>query len=378
MNNFCHNIFSGLSISPSGTITPCCKFINNDKTQFHIKDGINSYKNSEWLNNLKKQFLDGKKPKGCNQCWNDEKAGIRSKRQLDYERHKNIFDNIDLKNSKFININLAFGNYCNLACRICSPNSSSKWASEKKKEDGKDYPIHAWYKNPKIMQDIWQLTSEAIHIDIPGGEPLLIDITEHFEYLEKFVNDGRAGEISLHYTSNGSTYPKDSHLKIWKKFKEVDLQLSIDDTHQRFEYNRWPASWNNVYQNIKKYQEFKKSSSNFKLSISHSISVFTILYVDQFFKWCIRENLPAPWMGLVSFPSYYNPSVLPGEVKKQVSSVLDQSKIKEVRKLKDYLEYDNSQYFNQFLSVTHQLDTIRNQNFQTTFPELAELIRHYI
>jgi len=104
----------------------------------------------------------------------------------------------------------------------------------------------------------------------------------------------------------------------------------------------------------------------------------TIIYIDNFFKWCIRENLPAPWMGLVSFPSYYNPSVFPKEIREKISNILDQSKIKEVRKLKDYLQYDNSKHFEQFLKTTRQLDNIRNQNFQKTFPELVELIRHYI
>ena len=378
MQYFCHNAFIGLDVSNGGHLRPCCKFLNTEVPKFHIKDGIDKYKNSEWLKDLQNQFIAGEKPTGCTKCWQEEAAGIQSKRQMDYNRHREAFDKVDLKNTNFICTNFNFGNLCNLACRICSPGASSKWASEMKKIDGIDYPIHYWYKNKKVMEDLWVSTQNAIRIDISGGEPLLSEIKEHFEYLEKFVKSNRASEISLHYITNGTNFPKELHLKVWQKFKEIDLQLSLDDIENRFEYNRWPASWNNVYENIKKYQEYKKVNSNFKLSISHSISVFTILYADQFFKWCIREGLPAPWMGLVSTPEYYNPAVLPKEVKEKLSTILDQSTIKEVRKLKYYLQYDNSQYFNQFLSVTRQLDTIRNQNFQTTFPELAELIQHYI
>ena len=378
MNYFCHNAFNGLDISSDGQIRPCCKFLTTNIPKFHITEGIDTYKNSKWLKDLQNQFIAGEKPTGCARCWREEEAGIQSKRQLDYQRHQKIFDVVDLKNSNFINISLAFGNLCNLACRICNPGASSKWASEQKKIDGIKYPIHEWFKSDSIMEDIFSHTKNAVHIDIPGGEPLLIEINEHLEFLERFIKSKNADKNSLHYTTNGTTFPKENYQQIWKNFKFVDIQLSIDDIESRFEYNRWPARWDQVYSNIKRYQKLVKDNKNLRLSISHSISAFTILYANEFFKWCIREGLPAPWMGLISKPIYYSPSVLPNLVCKKISDILGKSRIKEVRKLKDYLQYDNSQYLDQFLSVTRKLDTIRNQNFQTTFPELAELIRHYI
>lgn len=378
MQNFCHNAFLGLFVAPDGHLKPCCKFSPTEIPKFNIKDGIDGYKNSEWLKKLQNEFIKGEKPKGCDRCWTEEAAGITSKRQMDYKEYKKEFDNVNLDNPDLINIELAFGNLCNLACRICSPEASSRWASEKKKEDGKNYPIWDWFKNSNVMNDFYDKTKNAVSIGIAGGEPLLLENNEHFEYIKKFIKTKKSYNLHLHYTTNGTNYPKDNHIAIWQHFKTVNIQLSIDGIGKQYEYNRWPARWDIVYDNIKKYQKLSKSNSNIRLSIAHSISAFTIPYADQFFKWCIRENLPAPWMGLVSFPSYYNPSVFPREVCEQISSILDQSTIKEVRKLKDYLQYDNSQHFNQFLSVTRQLDTIRNQNFQTTFPELAELIRYYI
>ena len=378
MEHFCHNPFLGLDISADGMIKPCCKFLSSETPKFQIQNGIDSYKNSKWLKNIQNQFLAGGRPKGCDRCWKEESAGIKSKRQMDFQRHKKEFETYDLSSTKFININLTFGNLCNLACRICGPGPSSKWASEQKKIDGKKYPIHKWHTNKETLKEIYNETKDAIRIDVSGGEPLLVEIKEHFEYLKKFVDDGQSSQISLHYISNGTTLLSESHISIWKKFKEVDITLSIDGIEKQFNYNRWPANWNEVYDNLKNYQKICKNSKNIKISIAHTISVFTILYAEKFFIWCIRQGLPAPWLGLVSTPKHYDPSVLPAEVRKQISSILDHSKIKEVRKLKDYLQYDNSQYFNKFLSITRQLDTMRNQNFQKTFPELAEMIRHYI
>ena len=58
--------------------------------------------------NLQKQFIDGKKPAGCMRCWKEEDAGIKSKRQLDYERFQDDFDKVDLKRTEFKNIELNF------------------------------------------------------------------------------------------------------------------------------------------------------------------------------------------------------------------------------------------------------------------------------
>lgn len=376
MSNFCHNPFLGLDIGPTGEIKPCCKFLHTEIPKFNIKDGIDRYKDSEWLNELQRQFVAGEKPKGCARCWKEETAGIASKRQLDYQRHQKTFDTVDLSHTNFINVGIAFGSLCNLACRTCGPGASSKWAGELKKIDKKSYPIHSWFRKEQIMNNIYDETQNAIHIDISGGESMLTEITEHFEYLDKFIKTGKSQNTSLHYTTNGTKFPTDNRIRTWQSFKEVDIQLSIDGIEKIFEYTRWPARWNDVYKNIKNYQKLAKKNKNIRLSISHTISSFTILYADQFFKWCIREGLPAPWLGVVSNPKHYDPSVFPNKVREQISSILQQSTIKEVRKLKDYLQYDNSQYFKQFLSLTNQLDKIRNQNFQKTFPELAELIRH--
>jgi len=375
MENFCYNAFVGLDINPAGDIKPCCKFLSNNIPRFNLKQGIDSYKKSPWLKKLQKDFLQNKKPAGCERCWKEEKAGIESKRQIDYQKYSKKFKQINLEKPKFINISLSFGNICNLACRICSPASSSRWASEKNKVDkNKKYPIYNWFNNKKIMNDIYKNTKDAIHIDIPGGEPLLLEISEHFEYLQKFKKH-QAKEISLHYTTNGTTFPKPKFIDLWSRFKKIDIQLSIDDINERFEYNRWPARWKNVYENIKKFKKLCKNKK-YKLSISFSISAFTILYAEDFFKWCVKEGLPAPWMGLVSKPLYYSPSVFPKPVLKKIKNKLEKSKIKEIVKLKKYVEYEHSQYFDQFLKIVQQLDLSRKQKFQKTFPELAEILRY--
>ena len=376
MKNLCHNAFIGLHIDVAGRIRPCCKYLGEHGPYFDIKDGIEKYQKSEWLSDLQKQFIDGKKPAGCMRCWKEEDAGIKSKRQLDYERFKDDFDRVDLKRTEFKNIELNFGNLCNLACRICSPKYSSKWASELSNLDGKKYVIYDWYKDKKIMEEIYQNTKNAIGIDIIGGEPMLVEIKEHFDYLNRLKEDNYAEDISLHYTTNGTIFPKEEYLNTWSSFKEIDIQLSIDGIEEQFEFNRWPAKWSQVYSNIKRYQKLAKESKNIKLSLSHTISAFTIYYADDFVKWCLREGLPMPWMGPLNFPTYYRPSVFKKSVRDKIKEHLLQSKSSQVRNLTNYLDTDDSVDFGDFEDWVTKLDKARTQTFSKTFPELWKMLTH--
>lgn len=370
MKHFCHNAFTGLDISPSGDIRPCCKFLEDKIPKFNIKDGVGIYKNSKFLKDLQKQFINNERPEGCNRCWIEEDAGIRSKRQLDYIRHKTHFDLLDVNKNTFTNISLAFGNICNFACRICGPNSSSRWVAEISKHDKQLKPIHQWYKDSNIMNDIFEHTKDAVHFDIPGGEPLLLEIKEHFGFLKKF-NLTKSKEISLHYTTNGSVFPEQDFLDVWSNFKEVDIQLSIDDIGDRFEYNRWPGKWNEVYSNIKKFQTLEKESDNIRLSISFTVSAFTIYYADEFYQWCLNEKLPAPWMGRLNAPLYYRTGIFNKELNNKIRKKLLQSKFSEVRKLASYVQDSDHQYYTEFLEAIDKFDHIRGQKFQKTFPELV-------
>tara|TARA_E500000178_G_scaffold337555_1_gene376867 strand:+ start:3254 stop:4381 length:1128 start_codon:yes stop_codon:yes gene_type:complete len=373
MNTFCHNPFIGLDINPEGHIRPCCKFLESEMPKFHIKQGIETYKKSKWVKKLQDQFIDGKRPKGCERCWKEESAGIESKRQLDYIRHKKQFDSVDLKNPNYINISLAFGNLCNLACRICSPNQSSRWASERNKLENKNFPIWTWFKDKTVMDDIYTNTKNAVHFDIPGGEPLLLEIPEHFEFLSKFSND-QAKQISLHYTTNGTNFPQDKFLKVWDRFKEIDLQISLDDVGERFEYNRWPADWNHVYSNVKRLQDLENKKTNIRLSVAFTVSVFTILYAKDFFDWCVKEGLPNPWMGRLNFPDYYSVDILPKKNIDQIRNILKTSTFDSVKNLSNYLTGSKQELIPFFQKKINDLDKTRNQSFSRTFPELKELL----
>jgi molybdenum cofactor biosynthesis enzyme MoaA len=317
--NFCSLPWIGLDISAQGHYRPCCKYDGIVAESYH------DYTSSQELAELKQQFINGQRPKQCNRCWRDEDLGIQSKRQLDQKYVLNNC-NINLENSKFLTIGFALGNTCNLACRICGSHTSSRWLPEAEKMQSKlpSIPIFEhkkFYKDQEFLDQLSVFADTVIHVDIYGGEPFLTGLKEHKEFLTQLLP--RANEISIHYTTNCTIFPDEEFWLLWNNFKNVNIQLSIDGTDNDFEYSRWPASWNECYVNIKKYQFKQQDLSNLQLSVSTVVSIFTINNLDEFIQWCETEGLPYPYLGIISKPEYYDITVLPQEVKKEIASRLN-------------------------------------------------------
>ena len=87
---------------------------------------------SQYMQDLRQQFLDGKQPRTCRKCWQEERAGRTSKRMHTLDRLKHVVADTewtsDAKPLQFLDLKL--GNICNLKCRICGSWSSSTFATE--------------------------------------------------------------------------------------------------------------------------------------------------------------------------------------------------------------------------------------------------------
>jgi radical SAM protein with 4Fe4S-binding SPASM domain len=129
---FCYSPWTNIDISPDGNLSPCCKYqFNEGEKRFNIKHNtIEEYKNSDVLNNIKQAFDRQEWPHGCDRCRIEEQNNIKSKRQLDYERWQQYYDQCDLALTGFITASIAFGNTCNLTCITCGPHASSRWQRE--------------------------------------------------------------------------------------------------------------------------------------------------------------------------------------------------------------------------------------------------------
>lgn len=366
MENLCYHPWVGLDITPQGEFRPCCKY------QRMVAKDINEYLSSEELSNLKQEFTEGKRPSGCASCWRDEDAGLPSKRQID---NQYVFNNTAPNLDSLKVLSLPFGNTCNLACRTCNSVASSRWSQEEKKLK-KHYPniqIHQhqkFYKDVTLLTKIKELSTELIDLTVPGGESFITGIPQQLEFLDYLIANN-ANDITLTYITNTTTFPDNEFWSRWVHFKKVNIQLSVDGTGSKFEYLRWPANWNECYLNIKQYQAKQAELSNLQLSISYTVSIFNVFDIPEFVIWCLKEKLPMPYFGMVSYPDYYSIKNLPQELKEVVTDKLNATKFMSIV---NYMNnsVDSNELYLHAIERTKVLDAMRGQDFNLVFPYLQQ------
>lgn len=366
MTKMCYHPWVGLDISPQGDFKPCCKYKNT------VAKSLIDYQSSQELAQLKQDFLNGNQPAGCSRCWRDEDAGLPSKRIIDNEY---VFQNSAPSLDSIKVLSLPFGNLCNLACRICNSGSSSKWSQEEQRLKDIFPTINirqpsTFHRNSDFINSIKLLTSDLIRLEIPGGEPFYADKQIHRDFLEHF---SQPEKISLHYITNGTTQPDDELVKLWNKFRHIDIQISLDGTEEKFEYNRWPSDWKIVKLNLDKYLALRADMPNLQLSISHTVSIFTVYYLPEFLDWCELHQLPDPYLGLLTKPAHYDITVLPAAVKAEIVK-----RFESYPQLIPIVEAMKAQDHSELLDITINyvkiLDKQRSQSFAETFPELYNLL----
>lgn len=373
---FCHAPWTNIELLPNGKILPCCKFQDSYYTEkFNVADNsIEQYRTSNTLKQIKLDFKNNKWPQGCERCRVEEASGIPSKRQLDYQRWSEAYDNYDLETNQLLTISMAHGNTCNLKCIMCGPHASSLWNKEFEDVYKIKIPTISEFRKDAIEKLI-DIAPNLIHIDIHGGEPFLSGIDEHRLLLENYVATGRAKDVSIHYTTNGTIWPREEWFDKWKHFKEIDLQISIDGIEEKFDYIRFPGPWSKLETNVIKYIEYERVQSNFRISVAHTVSAFNVYYLDEFFNWCESIGLPKPWTGKLHNPEKLRPSVWPKCAKIAIINKLKSSLRPEVLAWAYHVEtVDDSNLFDNFVEFVNQHDNYRGISFKQTFKELATYI----
>ena len=369
--------WSNIDIDAEGNIAPCCKFKFEGQTRQNItSDKINDYVDSDFLKDIKKEMNANIWPKGCVRCKTEEENNIKSKRQLDYERYTDAFDNYD-ESKGFITASIAYGNTCNYKCITCGPHASSRWRKEYKDIYNKDIlPVEI--VNENTVDDLQEHLKNIIHLDIPGGEPFLSEIKKQKKFLRQHIIDGTAGNISIHYTTNASVFPDPEWWEIWTHFKEIDIPLSVDGIFEKYEYIRYPGNWNLFNQNVNLYQIQEQKHNNIRLSVSHTVSAYNILYLPEFFDWCEQVKLPTPWCGKVHSPIHMRPTVYPNSIKAKIVAELQKSKHSDIPNWISLLETeDDSKYYELFRSSTARHDDYRGLKFGLVFPEVDQMMEQY-
>ena len=394
---FCVLPWISLEASPIGTVRPCCladdELVDDEGNKFSLLTAdFADIQQSTAMRDLRQQFLAGTKPQTCRKCWHEERAGRTSKRMHTLDRLKHILGDqtwtADAKPLIFLDLKL--GNICNLKCRICGSWSSSQFAAEElrytKKDEDQRQNFHyqmlragAWPReNDQFWSQIDQHLSDIRYIEFTGGEPFMID--QHFDMLQGIVDRGIAGQVEIHYNTNGTHYPERAE-QIWRYFRTVEIAFSIDDIGTRFEYQRTNAVWPEVCANLDRFRDLKEIHPNIVLQICTTVNVFNVRYLDQVAQWIDhnRESFNFVYWNMMHDAWYFSIATLPDTAKQGIEQHLRSAAIPpqyqaEFDKIIDFMNRGVSTDGNILRMRVRDLDFKRQQNLCDVEPEFADLI----
>lgn len=369
--SFCILPWIHIETTPQGEVRPCCLYKTPIPDSNLDNNNLKTIWEGEYMQDLRKQFLKGKKPKGCEKCWKAEEAGHRSKRQQDNERFSHHLEKKDQPLQTPVYLDLKLGTVCNIKCRTCSSWSSSKWAEDEKIIYGKPFYISSsnWVSDDSVFWlGLEQVLDKTEYIDFTGGEPFLIK--RHVQILRKCVEKGIAKNICIHYNTNGTIIPTEEMFELWKNFKWVEIMFSIDGLNEHFNYIRHPADWNTV---MEVFNEIK-NKKYLHTSVCHTVSKFNVYYLPEFLSWFDTQGLADHqlFLNLLHNPLYLSIQTFGQKQKKRIAK-----KIGTHDRLKSILEFmnvDQQAKTEKFLDITTRTDQLRNENFLQTFPEFYKVL----
>lgn len=427
-NTWCPLPFMHVATRPNGDVRLCATsnasggvtavdvkdagLVKDNGKPLNLRDNtLDEVWNCDYMKDVRLTMMQGNKPLSCMKCYNEERLCITSKRQWETQEWANRIDYDELVSKMAPDgsmpmdipyFDLRLGNMCQLKCVMCSPHDSSAWIKDWKQQfpkyktfeliqdQGWDSKFdYTWYQKGSFLDTMKGQAQYIKELYFAGGEPTLIP--EHYKILSYMVEVGASKNCVLRYNSNGLDLP-DELFELWKHFKEVKFNLSIDAYGARNEYIRYPSTWSQIEESLRRLDD---TESNITVNIATAMQVLNILYIDELANWKLNAGLKkinlAPYGGgivtmhLVTFPSYLNIRVLPMPMKELAAERINKflssysneafSKAQYGRQrwealIKYMMSEDMSFKLPQTIEYLEACDATRGTNFRNVFPDL--------
>lgn len=277
--SFCSAIVAHTMVHPNGERRLCCA--SREEPQFfkgYIDKGdatqsdynpiaLEDWWNSEYVRNIRLKMKNGEAPSQCEIC-NNNILNLHTYKQYFNETlfsHKiqELYDSIDgegYTSLKPVSFDYRVSNLCNFRCRMCGPELSSSWESEKRMLGTWNPQTEKWmaadnkakietFQNV-LEQELWNSVTENRIEEIywVGGEPLLYPI--HWDVMNHLVESGQSKNVVVRYNTNLSNVRNLYDLLPY--FKNVNICASQDATGSTAEYIRTGLKWDDWLSNFKK------------------------------------------------------------------------------------------------------------------------------
>ena len=421
---FCLMPFTQAYVDTEGKANLCCiadwKTLKHSKTSVKNEGGLHNIWTGKEYQDIRQRMLAGEKVPECKRCWRADASGGGSDRET-YNRappRKNFKQkadwDIDIKYGNTtgapIAIDLRPGNFCNLKCRMCFPQSSSAIGDDCMEHEEinaiyKVWPPNGdfnWFEDENAFNEIVELLPNMYSIKIVGGEPLFMQGV--IKLLRHCVNTGLSKNINLDITTN-CTRQRGKVVNMLGEFKSLTLCISLDGVKTSHDYIRYPSNIKDVLKNYNEYIKLVEEKYSNRISIVNILmtvqlyNIFEIADVIEYWNNIQRSNNNVKHgltFNFVDNPSCFDIRLLPLEYKKQVKQDIENARKKcgdlikgnHIHRLEHIIhdllqEATNVQYSDgkkeselqkEFVERTRLYDRIRNQNIADVDIRLKNMV----
>ena len=235
---YCSAPWKGITVRENGNVQTCCvglKVLGNLHHQ-----SIQEIMASDALTVIKHNMLNNIDDDNCKLCRSQEKVNNYATLRNHYVKNYPLTDG-DFS-LEFLDIR--WNNKCNLGCVYCGPEFSSVWEERKhidiKQSARKDY-------QDELLAWVLDKSQNIKELSLVGGEPMLMKQNyELFKLLPDHTQISMITNLSYDFESLPCV---DNLLK--RPHNKIMWNVSLENTHEKFEYIRNGASWEQVVKNFR-------------------------------------------------------------------------------------------------------------------------------
>ena len=216
-----------------------------------------------------------------------------------------------------IDLHIDLGNFCNLACKMCSPESSSVIASQQVRwgiESSRQYLGTDWTQNQVVWNQFKQQLLELPglnNIHFMGGETLL---TPRLEDLVDFMIEHNRFDLCFSFVTNGTIF-RPKLIEKLKQFRRVGIEVSIETVDDHNAYQRQGTDTALVLKNIDQYL-IGCNGSSVTVALRPAPSLLSIGYYSDLLEYALDRQLIVK-SNICYSPRFLSVEILPHAVKKQ-------------------------------------------------------------
>jgi organic radical activating enzyme len=391
--------------------------------------------NSKFKKEQRAKMLNGERPKECGYCWKIEDLDknyfsdrhYKTSDTWAWDRFEDIAKSNPQDDVYPSYLEVSFSNACNFACAYCSPEISSKWMEDIKKNG--EYPTKHGshnldylkssgkmpYKNREhnpYVEAFWKWFPDALpHLKvlrITGGEPTMSkDTWKLLDYLLEHPQQG----LDIAINTNGCVEDKLIDKLILKVNElanvgvKVDIYTSLESTGPQAEYARDGLDYNKWLVNTERFLNETKST----VAIMTTVNILSLPTFNEFiiklmelrshYNERFADNRLPLSINIMHWPPHLQCTLLDKSERERIANLIENNckqwlkyyseekfgriyleEWDQIQRFCNYLRSEDPaiEHRSDFVRYIHAYDKRRNKNFKDTFPEYATLLEDWL